>query len=92
MKDKRFKVPVVLEPRLGRFREIRTTREAAEMLLRRWPVEQSPKRRKAMSSCLSVLKGEARPYVARRALVEAAREARLLTDEEGRTSPRGDVR
>ncbi|MFC3640813.1 DUF982 domain-containing protein [Aquibium oceanicum] len=78
MKDRRFKSSIVIEPRLGRVREVRSLREAAEALLRDWPGDDLPKRQKAMATCLSALKGDVQPHRARRDFIEAAREARLL--------------
>lgn len=81
MKDRRFRSSIVIEPRLGRVREVRTLREAAETLLRDWPSAGSAKRRKAMATCLSALKGDLQPYRARNDFIEAAREARVLLSD-----------
>ncbi len=81
MKDRRFRSSITIEPRLGRVREVRTLREAAETLLRDWPSAESLKRQKAMATCLSALKGDIKPYRARRDFVEAAREARVLLND-----------
>lgn len=76
-----FHRPVTVQTgRIDRERIVVTTRDAAEVLLRDWPLE-SRKRARAMELCLSVIRGEKPPYVARRAFVEAAREARVLIAE-----------
>jgi hypothetical protein len=73
-----FKTPVVIEPRLGRFREVRTVQQAAEVLLRDWPTAECVKRRKAMVSCLAVIREEEAPKKARQDFVAAARKARIM--------------
>jgi hypothetical protein len=76
-----FHRPVTVQTgRIDRERIVLTTRDAAEVLLKDWPLE-SRKRARAMEVCLSVIRGEKPPYVARRAFVEAAREARVLVAE-----------
>ncbi|WP_353645109.1 DUF982 domain-containing protein [Mesorhizobium sp. WSM2239] len=54
---------------------IPSTRAAAECLLRSWPTEWGPRRKRAREA---VLKGEEPPEFARQAFVEAAREAGIL--------------
>ena len=76
-----FHRPVTVQTgRIDRERIIVTTRDAAEVLLKDWPLE-SHKRARAMQLCLSVIRGERPPGVARRAFVEAAREAKVLIAE-----------
>lgn len=76
-----FHRPVTVQTgRIDRERIVLTTRDAAEVLLKDWPIE-SRKRARAMELCLSVIRGEKPPNVARRAFVEAAREARVLIAE-----------
>jgi hypothetical protein len=48
--------------------------------LRDWPLPESRKRARAMELCLSVIRGEKPPHIARRAFIEAAREARVLVE------------
>jgi hypothetical protein len=75
-----FHRPVIVQTgRIDRERVVRTTRDAAEVLLRDWPLE-SRKRARAMELCLSVIRGDNPPHVARRAFVEAAREAKVLVE------------
>lgn len=77
-----FHRPVTVQTgRIDRERVIRTTRDAAEVLLRNWPLPESRKRSRAMDLCLRVIRGEQPPSAARRAFVQAAREARVLIEE-----------
>lgn len=39
MKDVAFEPMVVLEPRIGRYRYVRSAADAGRVLLREWPVE-----------------------------------------------------
>ncbi len=77
-----FHRPVTVQTgRLDRERVVVSTRDAAAVLLRDWPLTDSAKRARAMEACLRVIRGEKPPYVARRAFVEAAREAKVLIEE-----------
>lgn len=77
-----FHRPVTVQTgRLDRERVVASTRDAAAVLLRDWPLPDSPKRTRAMEACLSVIRGENPPSVARKAFVAAAREAKVLIDE-----------
>lgn len=79
MKHRRFHRPVVVQPgRVDREIVVADTRLAAEILLKRWPDENCPKRQRAMRKCLAVIRGEQPPHVARTALADAAREAAIL--------------
>jgi hypothetical protein len=82
VKDKYFKDPVVIEPRLGRFREAATVAQAALLLIREWPDNPGQKHHIALQTCLHALHGKKPPYLARRAFVAAAREARILARED----------
>lgn len=74
-----FHRPVVVQTgRLDRERVVASTRDAAAVLLKDWPLAESSKRTRAMEACLSVIRGEKPPSVARRAFVAAAREAKVL--------------
>ena len=76
-----FHRPVTVQTgRIDRERLVLTTRDAAEVLLKDWPLAESRKRARAMELCLKVIRGEQPPHVARRAFVEAAREARVLVE------------
>ncbi|MBZ9798781.1 DUF982 domain-containing protein [Mesorhizobium sp. ES1-4] len=73
-----FARPVVVQfSRHEREHTIFDVNDAATMLLRNFP-HQTEKRKLAMDACLQVLRGEARPPVARRAFVAAALEAKIL--------------
>nr|WP_278116285.1 DUF982 domain-containing protein [Mesorhizobium sp. WSM4875]WIE94724.1 DUF982 domain-containing protein [Mesorhizobium sp. WSM4875] len=77
----RFVRPVVVQVgRHDRERVIFDVNEAATILLRSFP-QQTKKRKPAMDVCLQVLRGQARPPVARRAFVAAALEARILRSD-----------
>lgn len=74
-----FHRPVTVQTgRLDRERVVTSTRDAAAILLKDWPLADSAKRARAMEACLSVIRGEKPPSVARRAFVAAAREAKVL--------------
>lgn len=77
-----FHRPVTVQTgRLDRERVVASTRDAAAVLLKDWPLADSAKRTKAMAACLSVIRGEKPPSVARRAFVAAAREAKVLVED-----------
>lgn len=79
LRHRLFHRPVVVQTgRLDRERVVASTRDAAAVLLKDWPVADSARRTRAMQACLSVIKGEKPPSAARRAFVEAAREAKVL--------------
>jgi len=76
-----FDAPVtVLDAREARPFDVTNTRQAADILLHRWPNEWSGRHRAARLACLAVLKGFKPPVLARRAFAEAAREAAILAD------------
>lgn len=76
-----FDAPVtVMDSREARRFDVTNTRQAAEMLLHRWPDEWSGRHRVARLACLAVLKGFKPPVLARSAFAEAAREARILAE------------
>jgi hypothetical protein len=77
-----FHRPVTVQTgRLDRERVVASTRDAAAVLLKDWPLADSVKRTRAMAACLSVIRGEKPPHVARRAFVTAAREAKVLVED-----------
>lgn len=82
VKDKYFKTSIIIEPRLGRFREAATVAQAALLLIREWPEDCGEKHRSALQACLRVLGGEKPPSFARRAFVAAAREAKILAGDD----------
>ncbi len=69
-------------------RDVTNTRQAAEMLLHRWPGPWEGRHHAARVACLAVLKGLEAPIHARRAFAAAAREADILTENE----PMKDIR
>ncbi|MDQ2635105.1 MAG: DUF982 domain-containing protein [Pseudomonadota bacterium] len=85
MDEKPFDEPVTLElGRIGQFRRIDTTREAAECLMTVWPLNRGARHRDAVETCLKVLDGHRSTEDARRALIEAAKESEVLAPESTR--------
>jgi hypothetical protein len=79
-----FDAPVtVMDTGEARAYDVTNTRQAAEILLHRWPNEWSGSHRAARLACLAVLKGFKPPVLARRAFAEAAREADILAEGTG---------
>jgi hypothetical protein len=77
--QKRFHKPVIIQPgRIDRDRVVETVAEAAEILLRDWPVPDSQHRLKAMKICLDVINGHKPPSKARDAFIVAAKDAQIL--------------
>jgi hypothetical protein len=72
----------------GSARDVINTRQAAEILLHRWPAGWDRQHRAARAACLAVLKGLEAPAHARRAFAAAAREADILREDE----PMKDIR
>jgi hypothetical protein len=82
MDEKPFDKPVTLElGRVGRYRRIDNTREAAECLMTVWPLNRGARHRDAVETCLKVLEGHRSTADARRALIEAAKESDVLAPE-----------
>nr|WP_145715222.1 DUF982 domain-containing protein [Mesorhizobium tianshanense] len=83
MDKKPFEKPVMVElGHVGKYREIRSTQEAAECLMTVWPLNRGPRHRDALDTCLKVLEGYRSTADARRALVEAAKESDVLVPED----------
>ncbi|WP_394890284.1 DUF982 domain-containing protein [Mesorhizobium sp. AaZ16] len=80
MKDRSFHAMVVIEPRIGRYRYVRSAADAGKVLLRAWPDHRGAKHQKALEAVLEVLKGNAQPSAARNALIAAAEESGILVD------------
>ncbi len=79
MDAKLWNKPVEVElGRIGHFRAITSTREAAECLLTRWPESAGPAHAAARRACLAVLEGKAEPEVARQAFIDAAEESGIF--------------
>lgn len=71
--------PVEIElGRIGHYRAVTNTREAAECLMTRWPESGGPAHAAARRACLEVLEGKIPPDVARQAFIEAAEESGLF--------------
>ncbi len=87
MDPKRWSRPVTFEenargsPR-GSYCTIVSTKEASRVLLTRWPTGSGRQYRKARQVCLEVLDGKRPPSEARRAFLEAAREAQVVVHEQ----------
>jgi hypothetical protein len=81
-KDKTFKRPVIVElGRLGRLREVRSVQEAIDVLNGRWPEARGKRYYAALKALDRAIDGHTPVYVARRAFVAAAEEARVLIPE-----------
>ena len=79
MPDPRPFALVVIETAPGRFRNINSVAEAAEMLLFQWPeAGRGPAYAAATRACLNALEGKATTEVARRAFMIAAQEAGIF--------------
>jgi hypothetical protein len=82
MDEKPFDRPVTLElGRIGAYRRIRNTREAAECLMTVWPLNRGPRHRDAVDTCLKVLDGHRSTSDARAALIAAAEESEVLAPD-----------
>ena len=78
MSKEKFRRPVRIQlGRVDRDRIVLGTRDAAEILLRDWPLE-SDRRVRAMAACLDVIKQKKPPSAARKAFVAAAKEAGIF--------------
>eukprot|EP01132_Coremiostelium_polycephalum_P011196 gene11196-13720_t len=80
MSEKRFSVPVAVRLGIAGQRMIYSTWEAVECLKIHWPRNHGPKYRKALQSCMDALDGWKPAYKARRAFVDAAREAGIFLE------------
>jgi hypothetical protein len=81
MNDKPFHKPVVLSPRWGHQRVVRSVAEAGRVLLREWPEGENPKCNRAAKLVIEALRGERRPSEVRDALIEAAEASGILVDD-----------
>ncbi|MER9631866.1 DUF982 domain-containing protein [Mesorhizobium sp. M0203] len=73
-----FEEPVTVLLSSGKV-SVSSTREAAEMLLYRWPIGETGRRIQARMACMKVLGGGGAPEIARVAFLSAAKEAKILT-------------
>ncbi|WP_288192247.1 DUF982 domain-containing protein [uncultured Phyllobacterium sp.] len=80
MSEKRFSVPVAVRLGIAGQRMIYSTWEAVECLKIHWPRNHGPKYRKALQSCMDALDGWKPAHKARRAFVDAAREAGIFLE------------
>jgi hypothetical protein len=88
MEDREFDKPVqILHGRPGASRLVRTTAEAAEFLLYKWPTKGGRKHRSARQACLEVLEGLKEARSARSAFEAAADEAEILVGGTARNNP-----
>ena len=80
MPDPRPFALVVIETAPGRFRNINSVHDAAEMLLSAWPEKGrgQPAHAAALRACLNALEGKTTAEVARRAFMIAAQEAGIF--------------
>ncbi|ODT08158.1 MAG: hypothetical protein ABS58_03740 [Mesorhizobium sp. SCN 65-20] len=77
-----FVPPLMVElGRPGNFRRVTHAGEAAECLMTAWPLERGPRHREAVGTCLKVLDGRRSAEDARRAFLEACREANVPVSE-----------
>jgi hypothetical protein len=80
--EKPFDAPVTVEVgEVGKYRQIRTTREASECLLTVWPLNRGPRHRDAVDACLKVLDGHRSTSDAREAFIEAAKESEVYVQQ-----------
>lgn len=83
MDPKRWSKPVTFEEDTrGGYRTITSTGEAARVLLTKWPVAKGRQYRRARQVCLDVLEGKKPPSEARRAFLDAAREADVFVRDQ----------
>ena len=80
--EKPFDTPVTVEVgEVGKYRQIRTTREATDCLLTVWPLNRGPRHRDAVDACLKVLDGHRSTSDAREAFIEAAKESEVYVPQ-----------
>ncbi|KQS65389.1 hypothetical protein ASG39_09120 [Rhizobium sp. Leaf371] len=80
--EKWWQQPVVLElGGIGDYRIVRNTREAAEVLLEKWPTHEGAAYGAALRMCRYVLNGEQPADYAREDFIAAAVEAFIHIDE-----------
>ena len=82
MDPKRWSKPITFEtPRLGQYRTIASTQEAARALENDWPLEKGRQLKEARKMCVAVLAGRKPPSEARNAFIAAAVEAHVFVRE-----------
>lgn len=82
MDPKRWSKPITFEtPRLGNYRTVASTQEAARALVNDWPVQKGRQLKAAQKACMAVLEGRKPPSEARNAFIAAAVEAHVFVRE-----------
>jgi hypothetical protein len=80
MRNEPFEAPVRIRTmKSGRYRVLNDTAEAALFLVDQWPEARGPKYRSALKAMMDAMEGRKAVTSARRALIAAAREAKLQT-------------
>jgi hypothetical protein len=83
MKNSLFHKPVVISPRFGHLRQVRSVAEAGRVLLHEWPEGLSlQKRHRAAKLVIEALRGKRKPSEVRNALIDAAESSGILVDTE----------
>ncbi|MCP2134566.1 hypothetical protein J2S28_001618 [Rhizobium sp. SLBN-94] len=79
MDPKRWNKPVTFQTgKIGQYRTIDSTSEAALTLMNHWPTDSGKKLTRAKMICLAVLEGREEPVKARNAFLKAAEEANVF--------------
>ncbi len=82
MDPKRWSKPITFETlRLGQYRTVASTQEAARALVADWPIQRGRQLRAARKTCAAVLDGRKPPSEARNAFIAAAVEAHVFVRE-----------
>jgi len=81
MRNLPFHKPVLLSPRFGHFRPVRSVAEAGKVLLHEWPEGENPKCNRAAKLVIEALRGERKPYEVRNALIDAAEASGILVED-----------
>jgi ribosomal 50S subunit-associated protein YjgA (DUF615 family) len=82
MDPKRWSKPITFETtRLGQYRTIVSTQEAARALMNDWPLQKGRQLKTARKTCEAVLEGKKPPSEARNAFIAAAVEADVFVRE-----------
>lgn len=80
MGDGQFRKPVVISPRWGHPRQVRSVAEAGRVLLYEWPQGPNPKCNSAARLVIEALHGRRKPSEVRKALVDAASASGILVE------------
>ncbi|WP_418135497.1 DUF982 domain-containing protein [Agrobacterium sp. El2ro-1b] len=79
MDPKQWKKPVTFQTgKVGQYRTINSTSEAALTLMNQWPTDAGKKLNNAKQMCLALLEGLEEPVKARKAFIKAAEEAHVF--------------